>query len=44
MGELNEPRFDAHSVVHLNGFAVSIQVCNLNSVNCILCNHFRCYV
>ena len=31
-------------MVHLNGFVVSTQVCNRNSVNCILCNHFRCYV
>ena len=30
--------------VNLNGFAVSTQVCNHNSVNCILSNHFRCYV
>ena len=36
--------FDARSVVNLNGFVVSTQACNLMSANCILCNHFRCYV
>ena len=38
-----DARFDAHSV-NFNDFAASTQVCNYNSVNCILCNHFRCYV